>query len=999
MRVELDPQKRPVKVKPRRYPPAQRQFLTKYINKLVEMDFLFSNPDADWQAAPLCVPKPGSQSKFRLAIDLRPVNAATIKKAWPMPHLDAEMGDFAGSTCFASLDFCQGYWQLPIHPESYNACGIVAPHGTYSSKRTLPGLTNATAYFQSTVEPLFAEMRSNMKAWLDDFNLFAKEEKRLLELLARFFEICAEKRLFLSAKKCQFFTKSVKWCGRVISAKGYTMSPANSAALQDMNEPRTADELCQFIHCCRWMATVIPNFVQEVAPLVELLEAAYKKSGRRTKRSIKNIELASLSWGARHATAFKYLQDSLRSAVQIAHPDPSKVICVYTDASKYFWSGIVTQVSAAHMRLPREKQEHEPLAFLGGAFKGAELNWSTFEQEAFAIFQTFEKVDYLLMGEQEVHVFTDHRNLLFIFAPLAFEPTLGRHVASKVQRWAIYLSRFAYIIEHVDGDANVFADILTRWVRGYRSEKLLSKKVCGVMSMTDNQIVPSATDIELLTFDVLRESQREAKEPPVEGVRGQDDLIRVHDVIWIPEDDLDTKVKLLVLSHCGASGHRGVEATASILKENFTWKFMDEDVREFVGQCIHCLVSRTGDTIPRPLGRQLHGQRPNEVLHLDFLYLGESSTGQKYALVLREDFSGFVWLFPFESATSEAAAEALASWIATFGCPDWIITDQGAHFRNRLLKDLTVELHVQHHFTTAYCPWSNGTVERVCREVLRALRALLSELKLAPADWPSVLEIVQSVLNQAPLKRLGRRKDSPSGVYRCPLEVFTSCRPRRPLLKPMPIGTSMTIPSLQEAQAQRLINIEQTQEALREMHRDVHTRVAAARRKAVARHNEKTNIQPFSFHIGDFVLVRGVGKRVHKMQFIWLGPRRMTRAISDWTFEVESLSTGKREIVHIRRMMLYRACMGGKRVDEALLRYADHNEAKYQEIDVIDGIRESDSGIEILIRWKGLPDEYDYTWEPLQQVYEDVPHMLRKYLRSAGYRKLKEKAVHMCPFN
>lgn len=169
MRIDIDPRKSPVKVKARRYPAVQRQFLKLYIDKLVEMGFLFPNPDAKWQAAPLCVPKPSSRSKFRLAIDLRPVNAATIKRAWPMPHLDSEMRDFAESSCFASLDFCQGYWQLPVHPDSYDACGIVAPHGTYSSKRTLPGLTNATAHFQSTVEPLFSELRANMKAWLDDF--------------------------------------------------------------------------------------------------------------------------------------------------------------------------------------------------------------------------------------------------------------------------------------------------------------------------------------------------------------------------------------------------------------------------------------------------------------------------------------------------------------------------------------------------------------------------------------------------------------------------------------------------------------------------------------------------------------------------------------------------------------------------------------------------------------------------------------------------------------
>lgn len=61
-----------------------------------------------------------------------------------------------------------------------------------------------------------------------------------------------------------------------------------------------------------------------------------------------------------------------------------------------------------------------------------------FEQEGYAIFQTFDKVDYLLLNEQPVHVFTDHRNLLFVFALLTMEPTLGRHAVTKVQRWALF---------------------------------------------------------------------------------------------------------------------------------------------------------------------------------------------------------------------------------------------------------------------------------------------------------------------------------------------------------------------------------------------------------------------------------------------------------------------------------------------------------------------------------------------------------------------------------
>lgn len=127
-----------------------------------------------------------------------------------MPQLDSEVIDFAGSTCFASLDFVSAYWQLPLHRDSYKACGIVTPKKVVASKRVLPGLANATSYFQSTVEPLFRELRDNMKAWLDDLNLHANSETKLLRLLERFFQLCDEYNMYLSARKCVFFCASDK---------------------------------------------------------------------------------------------------------------------------------------------------------------------------------------------------------------------------------------------------------------------------------------------------------------------------------------------------------------------------------------------------------------------------------------------------------------------------------------------------------------------------------------------------------------------------------------------------------------------------------------------------------------------------------------------------------------------------------------------------------------------------------------------------------------------
>ena len=351
----------------------------------------------------------------------------------------------------------------------------------------------------------------------------------------------------------------------------------------------------------------------------------------------------------------------------------------------------MTQCSEEQLDLPVPDQRHEPLAFLVSQFRKAEKSWTTFEKEAYAIFQTYDKLDYILLTTQPSHVYTDHKNPLFIFAPLTLEPALGRHVVSKLQRWALFLSRFSYVIEHVDGKQNVFPDILTRWTKGYREDSLRLKTVCSLFLVSAEQIVPSAADIEWPNLHLIRRSQRYASARTMRALTlDKEEAFKKQDgKIWISCDDAELKLKLMVISHCGSVGHRGADDTKSILKEKYAWKYMDDDVDKFVRGCFHCILSRTGEMIPLPMASALHGEKPNEVIHLDFLYMGSGVNRKKYILILREYHSSYVWLWTAEAATSEEAADAIINWIGAFGCMDWISSDQGSHFENKLIRNLT----------------------------------------------------------------------------------------------------------------------------------------------------------------------------------------------------------------------------------------------------------------------------------------------------------------------
>ena len=108
----------------------------------------------------------------------------------------------------------------------------------------------------------------------------------------------------------------------------------------------------------------------------------------------------------------------------------------------------------------------------------------------------------------------------------------------------------------------------------------------------------------------------------------------MNDRIWIPSAAKELQLKLPGVSHCVIMGHRGAESTRSVLREIFYWKELDMDEEVSVEQCFRCILTWSGELIPRPLAPALHEERSNEVLRMDFLYMGPVLDGKNTLLFI-----------------------------------------------------------------------------------------------------------------------------------------------------------------------------------------------------------------------------------------------------------------------------------------------------------------------------------------------------------------------------
>jgi transposase InsO family protein len=84
---------------------------------------------------------------------------------------------------------------------------------------------------------------------------------------------------------------------------------------------------------------------------------------------------------------------------------------------------------------------------------------------------------------------------------------------------------------------------------------------------------------------------------------------------------------------------------------------------------------------------------------------------------------------PCLTADAAATVDALMRWFAVFGIVLLWISDRCSHFKNVVVRQVQKELNAKHHFPTADCPWSNGSIESPFKKLIR-FRAVLSEWKV-----------------------------------------------------------------------------------------------------------------------------------------------------------------------------------------------------------------------------------------------------------------------------
>lgn len=126
----------------------------------------------------------------------------------------------------------------------------------------------------------------------------------------------------------------------------------------------------------------------------------------------------------------------MAQAVALSHPHEGCAVLMVPDDSYHFGGGLRrTQVPQAEFDSGMVVEEiiHEPPGFLSGMLRNSQLRWPTEDREAFVIVSTFRSLEYLPWNA--VNIFTDDRNLAYIFDPKACLSVVPKTVGQRLKSW------------------------------------------------------------------------------------------------------------------------------------------------------------------------------------------------------------------------------------------------------------------------------------------------------------------------------------------------------------------------------------------------------------------------------------------------------------------------------------------------------------------------------------------------------------------------------------
>ena len=214
-----------------RIPPHQYKEFKKHLKEMMAIGAIGKSA-SPWASTVVLVRK--KDGSLRFCIDLRKLNARTIRDTYSPPCIEESLDWLRGAQIFTSLDLKSGYWQIEFSEESiplttFNV-GVgtlqVCEYAVWSHKCTCNfSVTNGILSWRYALRLVHHLLRQ----YHNFFTNSSRTYSRLRGILKKLWVA----GLKLKPSKCEFIQSQISYLGHIVSEEGIETDPKKLSAIHD----------------------------------------------------------------------------------------------------------------------------------------------------------------------------------------------------------------------------------------------------------------------------------------------------------------------------------------------------------------------------------------------------------------------------------------------------------------------------------------------------------------------------------------------------------------------------------------------------------------------------------------------------------------------------------------------------------------------------------------------------------------------------------------------
>jgi hypothetical protein len=294
--------------------------------------------------------------------------------------------------------------------------------------------------------------------------------------------------LYLRPEKCEFELQELEYLGLIIRPNEIAMDPGKVAAVAGWKQPKNLKQVQALLGFANFYRRFFPpSYAAETHPLTDLTQ--------------KNKPFV---WGTAQQRAFEFIKNAVASVPVLAMYNSTRPTHIETNASNFATGAILSQ--------KQNDGKWHLITYRSSIMSTEERNYKIYDHEMLGLIHALEDWQHFLEGLPEpFEVVTDHKNMEW-WASM-------RDLTCCQARWALYLSRFHFVIKYKKG-SQMQADALSQSTIGGKFLDAVDNRQVTVLK--PEQFIAAATvhfkpDDDSLTECIHRSSAREAE--VLEGLR------------------------------------------------------------------------------------------------------------------------------------------------------------------------------------------------------------------------------------------------------------------------------------------------------------------------------------------------------------------------------------------------------------------------------------------------------------------------------------------------